>query len=71
MAASSERSAAERLGDEVANAVRSGRLSATAARAVYLSRVLGYSDSEAVVRLGYNQDVLRATRSRAERALVA
>ncbi|HET9060526.1 MAG TPA: hypothetical protein VFN61_11440 [Acidimicrobiales bacterium] len=70
-AAGPERSTAERLGDEVAEAVRSGRLSATAARPVYLTRVLGYSDTEAAVRLGYNQDVLRATRSRAERALVA
>jgi len=62
--------AAEELAGEIRAAVRAGRLSAAAARPVFLTRALGYSTAEAAQYLGRSPDVLRALRSRAERALV-
>lgn len=71
LAAGAERTAAERLAYELSGAVKAGRISAKAAQPVFLTRVMGYSPAQAAERLGCNVDVLRATRSRAERALVA
>jgi DNA-directed RNA polymerase specialized sigma24 family protein len=62
--------AAEELAREIGAAVRAGRLSAAAARPVFLTRALGYSTAEAAQYLGRSPAVLRAQRSRAERALV-
>ena len=66
-----ERPASERLAAEIAAAVRAGRISAKAAAPVFLTRVAGFSPEEAAKRLGMSPAVLRATRSRAERRLVA
>jgi len=60
----------EELATEIVAAVRTGRLSASAARPVFLTRVAGYSTAEAAESLGQSPAVLRALRSRAERALV-
>jgi DNA-directed RNA polymerase specialized sigma24 family protein len=66
-----ERPASEQLATEIAAAVRAGRISAKAAAPVFLTRVAGFSPEEAAKRLGMRPAVLRATRSRAERRLVA
>jgi DNA-directed RNA polymerase specialized sigma24 family protein len=66
-----ERLVNERLAVEIAAAVRAGRISAKAAAPVFLTRVAGFSPEEAGRRLGMSPAVLRATRSRAERRLVA
>jgi DNA-directed RNA polymerase specialized sigma24 family protein len=66
-----ERPVNERLASEIVAAVRAGRLSAKAAAPVFLTRVAGFSPEEAGKRLGMSPAVLRATRSRAERRLVA
>jgi len=66
-----EKPANERLAAEIAAAVRAGRISAKVAAPVYLTRVVGFSAEEAAKRLGMSPAVLRATRSRAERRLVA
>jgi len=66
-----ERPPSERLAAEIAAAVRAGRISAKAAAPVFLTRVAGLSPEEAAKRLGMSSAVLRATRSRAERRLVA
>ncbi len=66
-----KRPASERLATEIAAAVRAGRISAKAAAPVFLTRVAGFSPEEAAKRLGMSPAVLRATRSRAERRLVA
>jgi DNA-directed RNA polymerase specialized sigma24 family protein len=66
-----ERPANERLASEIVAAVRAGRLSAKAVAPVFLTRVAGFSPEEAGKRLGMSPAVLRATRSRAERRLVA
>lgn len=71
LTARDERPTAERLAGEIANGVRAGRISAAAAAPVFLTRVMGYSPTEAAARLGCSPDVLRALRSRAERRLVA
>ena len=62
---------AEELAAEIGDAVRAGRISACAARPLFLTRVAGYSPAEAARRLGCTPAVVRAVRSRAERALVA
>jgi DNA-directed RNA polymerase specialized sigma24 family protein len=62
---------AEELAREIGAAVRAGRISASAARPVFLTRVAGYSTAEAARALGHSPAVLRAARSRAERVLVA
>ena len=61
---------AEELARQIGAAVRAGHLSAPAARPVFLTRVAGYSTAEAAESLGHSPAVLRALRSRAERALV-
>ena len=70
-AATVARPAAEALALEIRDAVRAGRISAKAAAPVFLTRVAGYSTAEAARALGRAPAVLRAQRSRAERALVA
>jgi DNA-directed RNA polymerase specialized sigma24 family protein len=62
---------AEELARQIGAAVRAGHLSAPAARPVFLTRVAGYSTAEAAESLGHSPAVLRALRSRAERALVS
>lgn len=69
--AAEERPVAEQLADEIGRAVRAGRISATAAAPVFLTRVAGYSTVEAAKALGHSPATLRALRSRAERSLVA
>ncbi|MHB1534753.1 MAG: sigma factor-like helix-turn-helix DNA-binding protein, partial [Acidimicrobiales bacterium] len=65
------RSAAELLAVEVARAVQEGRITAAAARPVFLTRVVGFPVAEAAERLGCSPGVIRALRSRAERRLAA
>lgn len=65
------RPVAEALALEIRDAVRAGRISAKAAAPVFLTRVAGYSTAEVARALGKGRDVVRAERSRAERALVA
>ena len=65
------RTAADELALEVADAVRAGRLTLTAARPVFLTRVAGFDVPDAAERLGCTPAVVRAVRSRAERRLVA
>ena len=65
------RTAADELALEVADAVRAGRLSLTAARPVFLTRVAGFDVADAAKRLGCTPGVVRAVRSRAERRMVA
>jgi len=63
--------AADELAKQIGAAVRAGRLSAAAARPVFLTRVAGYSTAAAARQLGYSPAVVRALRSRAERVLVS
>jgi DNA-directed RNA polymerase specialized sigma24 family protein len=62
--------AANELAKQIAAAVRAGCLTAAAARPVFLTRVAGYSTAAAAGQLGCSPAVVRALRSRAERALV-
>jgi hypothetical protein len=62
--------AAEELAKQIGAAVRAGHLSVAAARPVFLTRVAGYSSAAAGEQLGQSPAVVRALRSRAERALV-
>jgi DNA-directed RNA polymerase specialized sigma24 family protein len=71
LAAPSCRTAAEGLAEEIASAVRAGRITPRAAAPVFLTRVAGYSSAEAAKRLGVTPASVRAIRSRAERRLVA
>jgi DNA-directed RNA polymerase specialized sigma24 family protein len=59
----------DRLAFEIAAAVRSGRITASAARPVFLTRVAGFDVAEAAAHLGCSPAVVRALRSRAERQL--
>jgi hypothetical protein len=61
---------AEELAKQISAAVRDGHLSVAAARPVFLTRVAGYSTAAAGEQLGHSPAVVRAIRSRAERALV-
>jgi DNA-directed RNA polymerase specialized sigma24 family protein len=63
--------AADELAKQIGAAVRAGRLSAAAARPVFLTRVAGYSTAATGEQLGCSPAVVRALRSRAERALVS
>jgi hypothetical protein len=60
----------EELAKQIGAAVRAGYLSVAAAQPVFLTRVAGYSTSEAGKQLGHSPAVVRALRCRAERALV-
>jgi DNA-directed RNA polymerase specialized sigma24 family protein len=71
LASSTEPTPAEELAHEIATAVRAGRISASAAAPVFLTRVVGYSTTETAFALGQQPNAVRAVRSRAERALVA
>lgn len=62
---------ASELAHQIGAAVRAGRLSTSAARTVFLTRVAGYSTSEAASSLGRSAAAVRSTVSRAERVLVA
>jgi hypothetical protein len=62
--------AVEELAKQIGAAVKAGHLSVSAARPVFLTRVAGYSTVAAGDQLGLNPAVVRALRSRAERALV-
>jgi hypothetical protein len=62
--------ASEELAKQIGTAVGAGHLSVAAARPVFLTRVAGYSTEAAGERLGQSPAVVRALRSRAERALV-
>jgi hypothetical protein len=70
LAREDEALATEELAKQIGAAVRAGRLSVAAARPVFLTRVAGYSTEAAGERLGQSPAVVRALRSRAERALV-
>jgi DNA-directed RNA polymerase specialized sigma24 family protein len=61
---------AEELAKQISAAVMSGRLSVAAAQPVFLTRVAGYSTVAAGEQMGHSAAVVRALRSRAERALV-
>jgi hypothetical protein len=61
---------ADELGKQISAAVKAGHLSVAAARPVFLTRVVGYSTAAAGEQLGHSPAVVRAVRSRAERALV-
>jgi DNA-directed RNA polymerase specialized sigma24 family protein len=65
------RPSSEVLAAEIGAAVRAGRITAKAAAPVFLTRVAGYSPTEAAQRLGLTPAAVRAVRSRAERRLVA
>lgn len=65
------RTAADRLAVELGEAVRARRITRSAVRPVFLTRVAGYPVAEAARRLGWTPEVLRALRSRAERRLAA
>lgn len=71
LASEDRAAAASELGRQIGAAVRAGRLSASAARTVFLIRVAGYSATEAASSLGRSAASVRSTVSRAERVLVA
>ena len=68
--AGDDRTVAERLAGELLAAVRAGRITASAAGPVFLTRVAGLSTAEAARRLGCSPATLRAERSRPKRRLV-
>jgi hypothetical protein len=70
LAREDEAPATEELAKQLGAAVSAGHLSVAAARPVFLTRVAGYSTEAAGKQLGQSPAVVRALRSRAERALV-
>ena len=69
--ATESRASGGRAARQIGATVRAGRLSAAAARPVFLTRVAGYSATEAASSLGRSAAVVRSMVSRAERVLVA
>ena len=59
------------LAELIADAIRVGRISPSAAATVFLTRVAGYRVGEAAERLGFTPTAARVARWRAEQRLVA